>query len=187
MTDVSAALLLAPYSGGDAGRRNALLAFCATQLKVGRERLALTHDDFGAPLLRLDGGPSAWRVSSSSRENIALFGLSREKIGVDVEVVAAMAPAWNVLHESEKTALAALPQARQGEAFLSLWTAREAYLKALGVGLRREPSEICIRTRADGFHVLDGGREIFTARDSSMARKRRGACLLCACVTLPGK
>ena len=71
-------------------------------------------------------------------------------------------PAWNVLHEFEKAALAELPQERQSEAFLRLWTAKEAYLKALGVGLRREPSEICIRPRAEGFHVLDGGREIPT-------------------------
>ena len=181
------ALWLAPYSGGEAGRRNALLAFCATQLKVGRERLALAHDEAGAPLLRLDGGPSAWRVSSSSRENIALFGLSREKIGVDVEVLVAMAPAWNVLHESERAALAALPQERQGEAFLRLWTAKEAYLKALGVGLRREPSAICIRTRADSFAVLDGGREISASETRLWRENVDGRVVLCACVTLPGK
>jgi 4'-phosphopantetheinyl transferase len=184
---VKPALWLAPFSGGDAGRRNALLAFCATQLKIGRERLALGHDESGAPLLRLDGGPSAWRISSSSRENIALFGLSRDKIGVDVEVLAAMAPAWNLLHRSERTALAALPQEGQGEGFLSLWTAKEAYLKALGVGLRREPSEICIRPRADGFLVLDGGREIPASETRLWRENVEGRVVLCACITLPEK
>jgi phosphopantetheinyl transferase len=184
---VKAALWLAPYSGGEAGRRNALLAFCATQLKVGRERLALAHDEMGAPLLRLDGGPSAWRVSSSSRENIALFGLSREKIGVDVEVLAAMAPAWNVLHQSERAALAALPQEKQGEGFLRLWTAKEAYLKALGVGLRREPSEICIRAQAARFEVLDGDREILLREARLWRENVEGRVVLCACVTLPEK
>ena len=89
--EMATALWLGPFSGGEAGRRNALSAFFATQLKVGRERLSLTHDEWGAPLLLLDGGPGAWRVSLSSRENIALFAISREKIGVDVEVLAAMA------------------------------------------------------------------------------------------------
>jgi 4'-phosphopantetheinyl transferase len=184
---VKPALWLAPCSGGEAGRRNALLAFCATQLNVAPDRLALTHDEAGAPLLRLDGGPSAWRVSASSRENIALFGLSRERIGVDVEVLATMAPAWNVLHENERTALAALPHERQGEAFLRLWTAKEAYLKALGVGRRREPSEICIRARADVFEVLDGGREISASEGRLWRENVAGRVVLCACVTLPGK
>jgi len=184
---VKAALWLAPYSGGEAGRRNALLGFCATHLKVGRERLVLTHGEAGAPLLRIDGGPSAWRVSSSSRENIALFGLSLERIGVDVEVLAPMAPAWNVLHENERTALAALRHERQGEAFLRLWTAKEAYLKALGVGLRREPSEICIRARADAFEVRDGGHEISASEARLWRENVGGRVVLCACVTLPGK
>jgi phosphopantetheinyl transferase len=184
---MKAAFWLARYSGDEAGRRNALLAFCATHLKIGRERFALTHDESGAPLLRLDGGPCAWRVSSSSRENIALFGLSREKIGVDVEVLAAMAPAWNVLHDSERAALAALSQERQGEVFLRLWTAKEAYLKALGVGLRREPGEICIRIFADGFHVIDGGREISTGETRLWRENVEGRACVCACVTLPGK
>jgi phosphopantetheinyl transferase len=182
---MATALWLGPFLGGEAGRRNALSAFFATQLKVGRERLSLTHDEWGAPLLLLDGGPSAWRVSLSSRENIALFALSREKIGVDVEVLAAMAPAWNVLHESEKAALAELPQERQSEAFLRLWTAKEAYLKALGVGLRREPSEICIRPRAEGFHVLEGGREVPTIETRLWRENVAGRACVCACVTLP--
>ena len=184
---MGAALWLASFSGGEAGRRNALLAFCATQLKVGRERLALTHDQAGAPLLRLDGGPSAWRVSSSSRENIALFGLSREKIGVDVEVLAAMTPAWNVLHENERTALAALRHERQGEAFLRLWTAKEAYLKALGVGLRREPSEVCICDHENVFDVQDRGREIPISETRLWRENVAESVVLCACVSLPGK
>jgi 4'-phosphopantetheinyl transferase len=182
---VEAALWLGPFSGGEAGRRRTLSAFFATHLKVERERLSLTHDEWGAPFLLLDGGPSSWLISLSSRENIALFGLSREKIGVDVEVLAAMAPAWNVLHESEQAALAELPEERQSEDFLHLWTAKEAYLKALGVGLRREPSEICIRPRADGFHVLDGGRDIPTSETRLWRENVAGRACVCACVTLP--
>ncbi len=184
---MAAAIWLGTFSGSATGRRVALLDFCSSRLNVAPERLVLTHDASGAPFLLLDGGPSEWRVSSSSRENIALFALSREKIGVDVEVLAAMAPAWNVLHESEKAALAALPQTQQGEAFLRLWTAKEAYLKALGVGLRREPAEICIRPRADGFDVRDGGREIPTIETRLWRENVEGRVVLCACVTLPGK
>ena len=182
---MAAAIWLGKFSGGATGRRVALLDFCSSRLNVAPDRVALMHNASGAPLLLLDGGPSAWRVSSSSRENIALFGLSREKIGVDVEVLAAMAPAWNVLHESERAALAALPQERQSEGFLLLWTAKEAYLKALGVGLRREPAEICIRPRSEGFHVLDGGREIPTIETRLWRENVAGRACVCACVTLP--
>jgi 4'-phosphopantetheinyl transferase len=185
MAEVSAALWLGAVSGSAHGRRKALLAFCATRLQVARERLALKHDDLGAPLLLLDGSPSLWRVSSSSRETIALFGLSRAKIGVDVELATPLAPAWNVLHDAEKAALAALPDERQGEAFLRLWTAKEAYFKALGLGLRREPSDVEIRLDGDSFLILDRGRPVAPNEARTWRATVEGRACLCACVTLP--
>jgi phosphopantetheinyl transferase len=166
-------------------RRAALLAFCATHLKLSSRRLSLAHDALSAPLLLQDGATFAWRVSSSSRQNVALFGLSRERIGVDLELLPAPEPAWNVLHEQERASLAALPEARQAEAFLSLWTAKEAYLKALGLGLRREPAEICVRWQGDAFSLTDRGQTVI-AREARFWRETVGAkTALCACVILP--
>ncbi len=166
-------------------RHEALLSFCADQLKVSSRRLSLGHDDLGAPLLQLDGAAFAWRISLSSRENVALFGLSRERIGVDVELASDLDPAWNVLHDEEKRALGAMPDAARPEEFLRLWTAKEAYLKALGLGLRCEPSEICIKTLDDAFNILDCGRRVVTREAWSWREKHGSGLALCACVVLP--
>jgi phosphopantetheinyl transferase len=184
MGESAAALWLGPISGGAQGRREAFIAFCATRLQVDRERLTLTHDRLGAPLLLLDGSASGWRLTSSSRENIALFGLSRERIGVDVELVAALAPAWNILHAAEKCALAALPEDEHAEAFLRLWTAKEAYLKALGLGLRREPSDIQITVKGESFSIRDREAPVVANETRSWQATVDGRACLCACVTL---
>ncbi len=182
---MAAAFWLGEISGAEK-RHAALLSFCAGRLNVSSRRLSLAHDDQGAPLLLLDGAAFSWRISLSSRENIALFGLSRERIGVDVEIASTLEPAWNVLHKEEKAALAALPAARRAEEFLRLWTAKEAYLKALGLGLRREPVEIRIRSLDDAFDIFDCGepveaREAWSWRDKVGERE-----VFCTCVVLPG-
>ena len=184
---MAAAVWLGPFSGGAAGRHAALLAFCATTLGLAPARLALAHDGLGAPLLLLDGAASSWRISSSSRENIALFGLAGDRIGVDVEILTEDEPAWNVVHAREEAVLRALPEERRPEEFLRLWTVKEAYLKALGLGLRREPAELCVAMRGETFEITDAGRKT----DLGEARLWRGAAggrsLLCALVTLPAK
>jgi 4'-phosphopantetheinyl transferase len=182
---MEALLWLGEIAGGALLRHDALLAFCAEKLRVAPGRLTLARDAFSAPHLLLDGKKTAWRISSASRDDIVLFGLAREKIGVDVELPSSAEPAWNVLHEKEKAALLALPGELRAEEFLRLWTAKEAYLKALGLGLRREPSEICIVAQADAFRILDGGREIAT-REARFWRDKAGwKEALCACVVLP--
>lgn len=106
----------------------------------------MAHDPLGGPVLLVDGVAGAWRVSSSSRENVFLFGLARgNKIGVDVEVVRPIEPPDIALHPRERARLAGAPV----EAFYELWTLKEAYVKALGVGLRRDLAQIEVL-------VLDG-------------------------------
>ena len=157
---MDAVFRLGEIVGGAAQRHNALLRFCAEKIGVAPGRLTLARDAFYAPLLLLDGAETAWRISSASRDSIVLFGLAREKIGVDVELLSTAEPAWNVLHDEEKAALRALPCACQSRQFLRLWTAKEAYLKALGLGLRREPGEIRICPDAGSFRLFDREREV---------------------------
>ncbi len=176
---------LGEIAGGALRRHDALLHFCTEKIAVAPERLTLARDAFSAPVLLLDGEESAWRISSASRGDIALFGLARDKIGVDIELPSSAEPAWNVLHEKEKAALRELPAELRAPEFLRLWTAKEAYLKALGLGLRREPSEICIFAQANTFRVLDREREV-ALREARLWRETTGQRQsLCACVVLP--
>jgi 4'-phosphopantetheinyl transferase len=146
------------FDGKPASRRAALLEFCAETLGVACARLALARDPLGAPLLLVDGARGEWRVSSSSRENVFLFGLARgERIGVDVEIVRPIEPPDVALHPGERRRLAALPTAAAIDAFYELWTLKEAYAKALGVGLRREFGDILVG--AGAVVAIEDGRQ----------------------------
>jgi 4'-phosphopantetheinyl transferase len=89
----------------------------------------------GKPALR--GGP---RFSVSHSDAIAVLAVSGDReVGVDVEALRpvrdpdALARRW--LPADELEAYLAARGDVPGEAFLRLWTRREAYLKALGVGI----------------------------------------------------
>jgi 4'-phosphopantetheinyl transferase len=145
---------LGAFDGKAASRRSALLDFAAEILGVARHRLALAHDPRGAPLLLIDDLRGDWNVSSASREDVWLFGLAqRQKIGVDVEIVHPIDPPEAALHAEENKRLAMLADAMRAEAFYEIWTAKEAYLKALGVGLRVEPSRIRVTSCDDTFTI----------------------------------
>ena len=51
-------------------------------------------------------------------------------------------PPWHVLHRAEAEALRASTAGGRARAFARLWSCKEAYLKALGLGLAREPASV---------------------------------------------
>ncbi len=150
---------LGPHDGKIAHRRAALLAFCAESLDVAPKSLSLTHDPLGAPLLLIDGAPGAWTISSASRDGFCLFGLARGgRIGVDVEVLRPIEPPWAALHPRERAALRALTGAARENGFYRIWTVKEAYLKALGLGLRRAPESFCVEDSGGAVAIDDPQR-----------------------------
>ncbi len=118
--------LLGRYLGADPGG----LAFAAGP--HGKPHLA------GAPGERL-----RFNVSHSGGLALLAFALDRE-IGVDVEAHAGRASVEELLPAvctpREQAALRAMDPAGRREAFLGLWTGKEAVLKALGSGLAVAPT-----------------------------------------------
>ena len=83
-------------------------------------------------------GRLAFNLSHSGAR--AVVGLARSaRIGVDVEAVRRMPDALRIADHhfspSEAAALRGLPAERTEAAFFAVWTAKEAVVKALGVGL----------------------------------------------------
>lgn len=98
----------------------------------------------GAPSVQCEG--KELHASLASSAGVLLVGLAATPMGVDVEIIGeAREPPWNVLSRSERDQLDAIadPTARH-LAFLRTWTAKEAVLKALGVGLSQEPRLLSI-------------------------------------------
>jgi 4'-phosphopantetheinyl transferase len=102
----------------------------ATEVRFG-------YGAHGKPFLDGRAGPR-FNVAHSGGAALFAFALDRE-VGVDVEPLArqadALAIARSVFSAGEIAEIAALPAERVAERFLTFWTRKEAYAKALGRGL----------------------------------------------------
>ena len=120
-------------------RRAPLHALLAAYLGIEAEQLSVVDDAFGRPALGPAHQPTLGFNWSHSGPH-ALVALGRHVApGIDVEQQRARPRALEIARRffstEEADALAALPPDLRSAAFLDLWTAKEAVLKALGRGL----------------------------------------------------
>ncbi|MEL1263984.1 4'-phosphopantetheinyl transferase family protein [Pseudoxanthomonas putridarboris] len=120
--------------------------FLAAIWRIAPQEVPLGRDAEGRPRLGDRGG----RTSLSHAAGAAAFAFCSEGVvGIDVESrerIGAMAEiAGQVAHPDELARLA-MPPARD-EHLLALWVRKEAFLKAVGVGL------VC---EMNGFHAAEG-------------------------------
>ncbi|UGB38082.1 4'-phosphopantetheinyl transferase family protein [Frateuria soli] len=126
-----------PY---DPGRGRApLVALLAGYLGVTAGAIRLVEGPHGRPQL-VAAGAGTLDFNWSHSGDCALVALGRGIVpGIDVERrrprPRALALARRYFHPVEATWLAAQPTDQRDEAFLALWTAKEAVLKATGRGL----------------------------------------------------
>ena len=161
-------------------RRAATRRFVAERLGVAATEVEIGHDRRGAPRLLAPQAPLF--LSVSGREDFCAIALGSQAIGVDIEPLQPEAePVWSALHASEAALLRALPKDAQSEVFLRLWTAKEAYLKALGSGFSREPATITVDL---DFRLVDESAEVLLAAAEWRVVKLAGRRFLIACVVL---
>jgi len=161
-------------------RRGMAARILARQLGLPLEVIAIGHEAAGRPLVDSPRG-SGLHLSLATRAGVVAMALAHRPVGVDVEAVEAGAtlPA-GVLHPEEGDWLLTLPQERRPLNFARLWSAKEAYVKALGTGFLRPPEsfgvtllpggELLVRdpagpAAASGFSrtIENGGQEILAA------------------------
>jgi 4'-phosphopantetheinyl transferase len=156
-------VVLAAPADGRPARRTLLRALAARALGRPAEAVEILHAEGRAPVL-VQPAESGLHLSSASRGSLAVAALARTPIGVDVErVEPGSEPPWNVLHSDERRWLAALAGGEREQGFAQLWAGKEAYLKALGIGLVREPSSFAVLPCRDGagWSVRDPERDGF--------------------------
>lgn len=125
--------------------RAALRTVLCRQLGCRNEQLAFGLSQYGKPFATVHGEPApvSFNVSHSGAHGlIALVG--RGRVGVDVEERVARhdpdGPIRDVFSPAEQKELAAACGAHKVDLFFTMWTMKEALIKALGVGLSLDTS-----------------------------------------------
>jgi 4'-phosphopantetheinyl transferase len=122
--------------------RGVLRTILAQYLRREPSALAFHYNRYGKPALTQEPGsntaPLTFSVSHSRGQ--ALYAVARDRpIGIDLEYVATDVEyeqvAEHLFSPREVAMLHALPTHLHREAVFTCWTRKEAYLKALGIGL----------------------------------------------------
>jgi 4'-phosphopantetheinyl transferase len=122
-----------------AATRSTLRALLGEALGMLPEQVPLVVSERGKPMLA-DALGSALSFNVSHSGDHALIALSRQRgVGVDIEQINE-AIDWRglarlVCTTEEKQAIEDAPSARQAAQFFRCWTAKEAVLKTLGLGI----------------------------------------------------
>lgn len=127
---------------------------------VRPEKIHFAYGSQGKPYLPSEAGPTGLEFSLSHSSDWALAGLARgRKIGVDLEKVRPMADYRDLATANfapdEVTSLFELPEDRQQEGFFACWTRKEAYAKALGLGLSLDLSSFIVSVEpSEGIEIV---------------------------------
>ncbi|OLL31597.1 hypothetical protein BTH42_11730 [Burkholderia sp. SRS-W-2-2016] len=170
-----------------AATRVALRELLAERTGVAPAALRFEQDAAGRPRLAASADSAqeashAWpdfNVSHSGQH--ALIALAaRRKVGVDIEVARrdkkwqGLTPA--VFAPRDEAWVAALPEQQRADAFYAVWTAKEALLKALGIGIGEGMTWFSVLSGNDNGNHNDDAREPRVAVNDQ--RVRSGAALL---------
>lgn len=125
----------------------------ANYLGCDAHKVAFTKNYFGK--LGLENGCDL-QFNVSHCDGCCVVALTRQaRVGVDVESVAVKRPRYVDIAKryfslSEFEFLLSVPNKRRYEYFVELWTLKEAYVKAIGVGLSKPLEECCFFLCDDG-------------------------------------
>lgn len=140
-------------------RRALAREILANQFGLSPKAVTIGHDPRGRPLIAAPQG-TGLHVSLATRAGVVALALAHQPVGIDIERIDPSAePPFETLHPDERQMLLELPPPARPLAFAQLWSAKEAYVKALGTGFLRAPESFRVRLAGlDGFEVDDPER-----------------------------
>lgn len=120
--------------------RSTLKRILSFYLSLPPEAIEFQYNDYGKPELVDYLNNQQLQFNLSHSENLAIYAItSYHLIGVDVEYIRPMPDAENLAKRffayQEFEQISYLPTTKKDKEFFTLWTAKEAYLKAIGKGL----------------------------------------------------
>jgi 4'-phosphopantetheinyl transferase len=120
--------------------RASLRQLLAERLRIDPGAVEFVENKYGKPRLAPIHGPAEVDFNLSHSGVLALYAFTRgPAVGVDVELIREVPDADDLAERffspTETASLGALPLDRRSLAFLACWTRKEAFIKALGLGL----------------------------------------------------
>lgn len=131
--------------------RATLRHLLASELDLEPGAIRLVEPEMGKPRLCASHARPDIDFSVAHTDGMSVVALARHAVvGADIERCRPIADklkiATEMFGDDAARDIAALPATERDQAFLRLWTAGEAHVKALGIGLalRRRPIPLCI-------------------------------------------
>ncbi len=120
--------------------RGMLRTILGAYLSLAPEKVPIQYTDKGKPFLGKGSNPKELRFNLSHSKDLALLAVSQNKpVGVDIEWLRSVKDLIDLAKRNfspnEVEALQSLPEDQRTEGFFNCWTRKEAYLKAIGLGL----------------------------------------------------
>ena len=119
--------------------RGKLRSILAHYLNVAPQNIKFTYLPQGKPILA-SCHQTCLQFNVSHSHNLALYAISEQAVGIDLEIIrplpSVLSLAQRFFTPKEVAYITALPPHQQTVTFLKFWTAKEAYLKATGEGLK---------------------------------------------------
>ena len=138
--------------------RSILRKILGAYFGIRPSQVSFSYNDFGKPALAL-ATKHDYRFSVSHSGAILLIAVTRgREVGIDVELIsvqnAFMEIARKVFSRREIAILETMPSGLQTDAFFTIWTRKEAYLKALGKGFSDTSKYFTVSLFPDVSEVL---------------------------------
>jgi 4'-phosphopantetheinyl transferase len=135
--------------------RGVLRELLGSYLHIAPAALRFALDAYGKPRLAHPTGFGEMHFNVAHSHTLALYAMAQERaVGVDVEQVRAEFPYEDIAAQffscDENAALRALPPCRRPHRFFFYWTCKEAYLKAIGMGLGLPLESIHVDVGSEG-------------------------------------
>jgi 4'-phosphopantetheinyl transferase len=140
--------------------RAALRTILSRYLGVRAAGLVIVDGEHGKPRLATTKGPAQLFFNVAHSADLALVAVTVGcEVGIDIErgreVSHWQEIAQRYFHDAEVRAILASPPAERALSFLRCWTAKEAILKALGVGLSGSLSALDVPVTEHEGHWVD--------------------------------
>jgi 4'-phosphopantetheinyl transferase len=119
--------------------RGQLREILGALLDIHPKKFVFSCGEFGKPQIAGPVAAHSLHFNLAHSDSLAVYATAKHELGVDLERVRAMDQTEQIaarfFSTHEGRCLAVLPAEQRLEAFFSCWTRKEAYIKAIGLGL----------------------------------------------------